>query len=1042
MRKNTIYFFVVLYGMMSLHVFGQMPDELQDPTITGVNNLSPHADIFLSESYEIARSNDKSLSSSYLSLNGFWKFKWSERPAVRPLNFHQMAYDVTDWDEIEVPSDWQMQGYDYPIYTNVKYPFKKNPPFIQEDFNPVGSYKRMFDVPDDWLGDRIILHFGAVNSAFIVWINGKKLGIGKGSKTPVEFEVSDFLQQGENQLSVEVYRWNDGSYLEDQDMWRLSGIERDVYLYRLPETHLTDYFVKAGLSEDYKDGAFSVIADFNRVDDNAVCQVEILENDKVIFSESSRVYDASITFTGIIEDVKSWSAEVPNLYDLKITLRKGDNEYYLHQAIGFRTVEIKDRQLMVNGMPILIKGVNRHEHNQYSGHVITVEDMVEDIMLMKQHNINAVRTSHYPNHPMWYKLCDQYGLYVVNEANIESHAMGSLWNDGYSLDKTLGNNPIWGDAHMNRIQRMVERDKNHASVIIWSLGNEAGSGVNFRNAAAWIKDRDYTRPVQYEQAWTEPYTDIVVPMYPKLGHMKEYLESGDPRPYIMCEYMHAMGNSVGNLVDYWDLIKSEKQLQGGFIWDWMDQGLIKKTGDGKEVFAYGGDFGPYDVPSDWDFCLNGLVFPDRTPKPSLLETKAVYQNFDIDWANKKRGQVTIKNWHSFLTSSAFDFKYKIKNEGKIISEGTLPIQREIKPMESAVIKIPTRELDLHEGKEYIITVEITTKVAGRAIPKGHLAAAGQLILQGGENGIQDRLRADLNAPAIAEFDEYYLVSGKDFSVRIEKTTGYISSYQYKGEYLFQGPLKTNFWRVPTNNDRGYGMQHHLQAWKNAGDKRDLTKITVNPDSLNCSWVMVESGFHGGAVLVNLNYAIDGSGQIKVHHSYNKVKDAPEIPRFGMTMQVPTSYSDMEWYGRGPGESYQDRKENTLIDVYQGSVVDQYVSYIYPQENGNKTDVRWMRLLNENGSGLEFIGEVPLEMSAHQFSIDQYKYEPTHYYQLGKSDFIEVHIDWKQMGVGGDNSWGYKPHEKYRLLDDQYEYSFLISPYARDNQFGDEKLSER
>jgi len=646
--------------------------------------------------------------------------------------------------------------------------------------------------------------------------------------------------------------------------------------------------------------------------------------------------------------------------------------------------------------------------------------------LMKLYNINAVRTSHYPNHPKWYELCDKYGLYVVNEANIESHEMGSLWNDGYSLDKTLGNNVLWGKAHLDRTMRMVERDKNHPSVIIWSLGNEAGSGTNFEQTASWIKSRDDTRLVQFEQAWIEDYTDIVVPMYPLLSQMREFLKTDDPRPYVMCEYMHAMGNSGGNLADYWALIEEEPQLQGGFIWDWVDQGILVQLPGGKDHYAYGGDFGTHDVPSDEDFCLNGLVFPDRSPKPILYEVKAVYQNFKFYPEDIENGTIRIKNLWSFTSSDEFNFNYNITRNGEVIEEGPLNLDSTIEPHQEKVISMsPKVDFESHED-EYFVNISVSTKYPHELVPKGHIVAMGQLLMHAGAPPAT--FTSTESTPRVIERPSEIIVEGSNFSATISRTTGNLSSYIFESRELFKKPLTPNFWRVPTNNDRGYGMQHDLAVWRSINRGQKVTDFDFNSDQNEVD-IVVNSTLTKGRGKLTKRYRINGNGAIQVTMEFAKNPDLPELPRFGMRFQLPVHYDQIEWYGRGPYENYQDRITSSPVGLYSSKVQDWYVPYIYPQENGYKTDVRWVTLTDESGTGIRIAGDMPLGIGAAHNCLEDYESEPRHADEIPPKYFVEVRVDWKQMGVGGDNSWGYRPHKKYRLLDSNFAFTFMIQPIS-------------
>ena len=1006
----------------------QMPDELENPEITGINNLDAHCTLFPYRNADNAKNGDFQKSQHYLNLNGKWDFEWSKSPRQRPLDFYKNNFDRSKWSKINVPADWQMEGFGTPIYTNVKYPHEKTPPKIQEHYNPVGSYFRTFDLPDNWKDQKVVLHFGGVNSAFFVWVNEKQIGMGKGSKTPVEFDVSNFLQNGKNTIAVQVYRWNDGSYLEDQDMWRLSGIERDVYLYVEPKVHIKDYFFQPDLINNYQDGTFNleIIPAGNFQRKKIKIALKEKKSGKTTFEKNYNL-EKKQSIHGELKEVEKWTAETPNLYELTITIL-GDNPVYYTSSVGFRKVEVINKQVCINGKPILFKGVNRHEHDMKTGHVISEASMLQDIEIMKKNNINSVRTSHYPDDPRWYELCNIHGLYLIDEANIESHDMGSLWNWGYSLDKTLGNNPLWEKAHLNRITRMVERDKNHPSIIIWSLGNEAGSGRNFEKSAAWVKGKDKSRLVQFEQAWTEEYTDLVVPMYPTIEQMKEYLKIGDPRPYVMCEYMHSMGNSGGNLIDYWNLIDAEPQLQGGFIWDWVDQGLLEKLPNGKSHFAYGGDYGPFDVPSDEDFCLNGLVFPDRSPKPILEEVKVAYQPFKFYDEDIKSGKVRIRNFHAFISSTDFDFFYRIIKNGKAIKKEKLLLKEVLNPLEEKIITFDLQKQKLNKIDEYFIEFFVETKSEKGLIPKGHNIAKAQLLLQ--KAAPKNHFQTTNEKLTLLDREDEIIIEGKHFSVSFSKKTGDVNGYILNSKELFKKPLNPNFWRIPTNNDRGYSMQNELKIWKDINKEKEVTKFDFEEKNSEV-FIQTTSKLSNGRGILNVNYRVNSEGELFVNTLFEKNKFLPEIPRFGMRFQMPSEYQQVEWYGRGPHENYQDRKTSAFVGTYKSRVKDFYVPYIYPQENGYKTDVRWIHFINEKGDGLAIIAEETLGIGASHNCLEDFDLEPRHADEIPPKNFIEVCVDWKQMGVGGDNSWGYRPHEEYRLLENKFEYSFVIKPVMSD-----------
>lgn len=789
--------FSLLILLPALAISQEIPVELEDPQIVSVNTMDPHAWFipFPDTRSMIGKTN---MESPWIkSLNGLWKFRWSENPYARPKDFYKTDFDVSSWKEIPVPSDWQMQGYDYPIYVNVRYPFDANPPLIPQEYNPVGSYKKEFDVPVEWLDMCVTLHLGGVNSAAFYWLNGEKLGYSEDSKTPVEFDVTGLLREKGNQLAIEVYRWSDGSYLEGQDFWRLSGIERDVFLYAKPGVHIYDYSVTTDLINNYTDAILNVevdvrnVAPANNKGRHTLKMVLKDMDDKVVAEQKKNISFGSqpsvkVAFSREIKNPGKWTAETPQLYMLYISLENSKGEIMAAGSkVGFREVEIRGMQLLVNGKPVYLKGVNRHEHDETTGHVISEGSMIKDIMLMKQNNVNAVRTAHYPNDSRWYELCDEYGLYVVDEANIESHGMG------YTPERTLGNKPEWLEAHMDRTVRMVERDKNHPSIIIWSLGNEAGNGSNFMATYSWIKERDKTRPVQYERAVLGENTDIYCPMYMTAANMELYALGNPTKPLIQCEYAHAMGNSVGNLKDYWDIIYRYPVLQGGFIWDWVDQGIAQYDYQGRKYWAYGGDFGPEGVISDNNFCANGIISPDRRPHPALYEVKKVYQNINFETLDPAAGIYLIKNGFFFTPLSRYDIEYTIEENGVAIKSsilgqenllsgsgyaqenrssmgtGSLP---EVLPGSHLIVKIDLSAITYKPDCEYFIIFRAKQKEEAQLIPAGHVVAYEQFKLAGPLNSYVKRYPSG-NLSIINNQDSTFTITGASFSAVLTDRAG-------------------------------------------------------------------------------------------------------------------------------------------------------------------------------------------------------------------------------------------------------------------------------
>ena len=1007
----------------------------ENPAVTGINRLPARTWSFPYPNERLAARKELNAAENYRSLNGLWKFHWSEHPGNRPINFYKPDFDLSNWKAIPVPADWQMHGYGVPIYTNITYPFPKDPPHIPHDYNPVGSYVRTFHLPASWTGKRIVLHFGGVNSAFYVWINGERVGYSQGSKTPAEFDITAYAHAGLNHIAVEVYRWCDGSYLEDQDMWRLSGIERDVFVYAQDAVHIADYFAKAGLEANYRKGVFELDVQLDqlrtaRFSKNYALAVQLKDrmNGEVVYSETQKAeMPGNFSFSTTLDKVRRWSAEVPHLYDLTIRLTANEEVLEVHQsAVGFRKVEVKNKQLMVNGVPVLLKGANRHEHHAERGHVITEADMLADIRLMKEFNLNAVRCSHYPADPRWYELCDEYGLYVIDEANIESHGMGvyDFPEYGYRMSNLLARSPEWLNSHLDRIRRMVERDKNHPSIIIWSLGNEAGSGENFRKSYQWIKERDETRLVQYEQAWTDDYTDIVAPMYHTIYEMKDFLAKNDDRPMILCEYSHAMGNSNGNLMDYWKLIEAEPQLQGGFIWDWQDQGITKCNSQGQCYWAYGGDFGPEGVISDGDFCCNGLLFADKSIKPAMWEVKKAYQYLRFSPVDLKKAKIRIRNGYDFRGTEDFLFRYTLKSEGALIRDGYFE-PGNIAPHQEKEVSLNWPDVVLDPAKEYFINIFVHTKRAEGLLAQGHVVATAQLMIPA--TGMTFAPEKGKGALEVFDRENTLRIVGQAFSLEFDKTKGWLNAYTLNGQNMLTGPLKANFWRIPTSNDKGEKMPERCAPWKNvaAGRKNIDIRYEKMRDGVE---VRISSQLAAGNSPYSNTYRIYPNGSLEVSADFTKGDtQLAELPKFGMHLQMPADFKQLSWYGRGPHENYIDRNASAYVDIYSGTVQEQFTPYVYPQENGNKTDVRWLQLTDQQGRGFLIRGTQPLSMNVHHYAIDDFHDGVTHPHLIPWKDLTEVDIDLRQMGVGGDNSWGLPVHEEYKLLEDQYSYRFWIVP---------------
>ncbi len=1031
------------------------PRDWENPEMFGFGKEAPHATLISYNDKAAALAADKAGSPNYLSLNGTWKFNLVKSPDQRPYWFFKDDYDTRDWDDIDVPSNWEMKGYDVPIYVNITFPHKNDPPYIQHDYNPVGSYKRSFKIPDKWKGKEIFLHFGAVSSAFYVWVNEQLVGYSQDSKTPAEFNITKYLKKGNNSLAVEVYRWCDGSYLEDQDFWRLSGIQRNVFLHARPQTYIRDYFAVADLVNDYKDGHLSLSVELNS-NSNQKCFVEasLYDDGKEIFSESKEVQSAGnnveIKFEKSFTGIKRWSAETPDLYSLVITLKDTDGTILesISSKIGFRKVEIKNSQLHVNGVALYLKGTNLHEHCDVNGHVVSEELILKDIRVMKSHNINAVRTSHYPQQELWYEMCDKYGLYLIDEANIESHGIG------YDKDVTLADKPDWAEAHMARMQSMVERDKNHPSVIIWSLGNEAGDGHNFLNNYKWTKEKDKTRPVQYERAeqftnTTERHTDIVCPMYARIWQIEQYAkEPKNDRPLILCEYAHAMGNSTGNLQDYWDVIEKYPKLQGAFVWDWVDQGILKTDENGEKYWAYGGDFGEEGVPSDGNFCINGLTWPDRNGKPGLNEVKKVYQYVGFEPVDLNAGLIRVKNKYDFTDLSVFAFDWEVVSDGSVIQSGKVPLP-EFRPGKSLDIKIPFDKIIPLPGTEYFLNLKISRNDAWGILPENHVYATEQfkLPVEGSPVPLKQTELVVLQTKTEGNKLE---VGGNDILLTFNLENGKLESYKFKEKELFLKGPEPDFWRPPTDNDYGYNMDKKLGVWKKAGERCKITAADIRQPEMGKVIVVFRYDIPGedGEKIAGYSstYTVFGSGDVIISGSFSKLSDKiPEIPRMGMQMQLPVEFTNLKWFGRGPHENYVDRKRSADVGLYESTVTDQYVPYIRPQENGYRTDTRWLTLTDDNGNGLLVSGNKLFCFAALNYvhddfespgKLSQYRKDAksanTHTNDVKPRDLVNLNIDMGQMGVGGDNSWGAEIHKQYRLSENKYEYSFRIRPVVKED----------
>ncbi len=1219
-------------------------NDWENPTLFRRNKMPRHATLMPCPDRNAALQGTKEASVYYQSLNGQWKFHWVSSPEDRPMDFYLSDYNDTSWGQIPVPSNWEMCGYGTPIYTNITYPHANDPPRIMStppsdytaylERNPVGSYRREFVIPAEWAGRRVVIHFDGVMSAFYLWVNGQKVGYSQDSMTPAEFDITDYLVGGTNVLAAEVYRWCDGSYLEDQDMWRMSGIYRDVYLFSTADVHLRDFWVTCDLDAQYEDADLSVIAQL-RNDGDAVAEVHTVDltlldpsggvvgTDPLLTHPVSLIQagqELEITMQSAIANPLKWTAETPNLYEVLLTLKDqaGSVIEVQHCKFGFREIELIDGQVNVNGKAVYFKGVNRHEHDPDTGKYVSYESMVQDILLMKQYNINTVRTCHYPDSPQWYDLCDQYGIYVIDEANIECHA-----------NTSLSGNPDWKQAFLDRTMNMVERDKNHPCVIFWSLGNEAGNGDNFAATSTWIRNRDTTRIVHYEGARGGENTDIYCPMYTGLGELNSYGQSNPSKPLIMCEYAHAMGNSVGNLKEYWETIETYPALQGGSIWDWVDQGLrqisdsvyivadhssgsnnmtvygeftagftsqalegygvvennpslditgtaltieawikpqptsthgpivtkgdrqyalkiadggagleffifddgwitctaslpagwngnwhhvagtydgsdlrvyidgvlenttshsgqiqtngypvnigrnsevtsrrfngaidkvriystvlsaseLNETGaspssqavlwlefdpadlsesqGGQEYWAYGGDFG--DVPNDNNFCCNGLVQPDRKPNPHLYEVKKVYQYIKTAEVDSAAGEFSVLNKYAFTTLDFVTAEWELTENGKVIQSGAIPTLSLAAGQQTTVDLGYTEPVTKPAGAEYFVTVRFKLAEDTSWARAGHLVAWDQFKIPWNVSDEPSPNLATMDTLTLNETVATYDIIGTDFSVVIGKSSGAIESYISEGRELIASAITPNFWRVPTDNDVSAGMATRQGVWRTAGAGRSVSLIAASqPHAAN---VLVDVNFSipAGSTTLGISYAVYGNGLVEIDYDLSVDAEQPNLPRIGMQMALPGQYNQVQWLGAGPHETYWDRQASGMVALYRSTTEDWIHEYVRPQENANRTNVRWVSFTNETGLGLLFKTAESFSASAWPYTMSDLD-SAAHINELQRDDAVTVNIDYRQMGLGGA-SCGPGTLDAYLLKPQSYHYQFTLRPIA-------------
>lgn len=1001
-----------------------MTNDWENPQITERNKEPGHVPLMPYADEQTALAGNKTASPYFRSLNGNWKFHLAERPQAAPADYYAVDYDVSGWDEVTVPGNWQLQGYDRPIYVNVRYPIPvADLPNVPEE-NPTGCYRRSFEVPAEWDGRRVYLFFEGVNSAFYVWVNGQMVGYSQGSRLPAEFDITDYVQPGENIVAATVLRWSDGVWLEDQDFWHLSGIFRDVYVWSAPAVHIRDYTVITDLDEAYRDAVLKLSVAIRNPADGYSIEAMLYDAEGQPVLSAPLVgqvnADGEAELEQVVSNPEKWSAEHPYLYRLLIALKNpaGDVVQLESCRVGFRQVELTDGQLYVNGVPILIRGVNRHEHDPDVGHAITVESMIEDILLMKRFNFNAVRTSHYPDHTLWYDLCDEYGLYIFDEANIETH---EIWGQ-------LAEDPSWEAAFVERGQRMVERDKNHPGVLVWSLGNESGYGPNHDAMADWIHTNDPTRLVHYHPAEDAPIIDVLGPMYPSVDRIIEMAQiPGETRPVIMCEYAHSMGNSTGNLKEYWDAVDAYPRLQGGFIWDWVDQGLRRVTEDGEEWFAYGGDFG--DEPNDGPFCLNGLVWPDRVPHPAMWECKKIFQPVQIDALDLQSGQIIVTNRNFFVDLSYLDITWTLTAEGEVLQSGQLP-RLDTPPGGQSTITVPFIQPELVPGTEYRLLVSFALAEDTMWADQGYEVAWEQFKLPFEVPAVATSWDEPVS---VAETEQDITVTAAAVTVRFDKDAGRLVSYQVNGtELLISGPM-LNIWRAPTDNDLGpAGEQRLAERWQTVGfdqlrERMKDFKLEQGLDGSVCVIIktVADSVGRNRAFVCDYVYTINGGGALQLDLHVVPDAELPPLPRVGVTMTLLREFEHLAWHGRGPHETYADRKLGAKVDVYYGTVDEQYVPYIVPQEHGNKTETRWATLTNAEGVGLHIEGQPLFDVSAHRFTAQDLT-EALHTYDLKPRNAVILNLDYAQCGLG-NGSCGPGVLPQYLLKAPDYRFSVVIKP---------------
>lgn len=1011
-----------------------------DPEVNEVNTMAPRAAFFAYETENLAKADQKARSERYLSLEGKWKFNFSKDHDKAPRDFYSLKYDDSQWTDFPVPGILELNGYGDAIYSNNGYPwrtqFRPEPPFVEERNNYTGSYRKMVTVPADWKGERIYLHVGSATSNLMVWVNGKFVGYSEDSKVSAEFDLTKYLTPGkENLIAMQVMRWCDGSYLEDQDFWRFTGIAREVYLYARPQAHIADLFITPDLVNNYQDGTLEVKLNAVGAKGETVMFSLKDKEGKEVAAQTAKVGgNGEVKVNFDIKNPLKWTAETPNLYTLYTTLMDGKQvAEVVPQRVGFRKVEIKNAQVLVNGQPVLFKGANRHELDPVTGYVVSMDRMLEDIRVMKELNINAVRTCHYPNDPRWYELCDIYGIYMVAEANIESHGMG------YG-DKTLAKEPTYEKAHLERNESNIKIYKNHPSIIFWSVGNEAGYGPNFEKAYDLVKAYDPSRPCQYEQAGQNGKMDIFCPMYYDYGGCDKYSQGDNPRPLIQCEYAHAMGNSMGGFKEYWDMVRKYPKYQGGFIWDFVDQGLRVKNKQGKTIYAYGGDFGRYPT-SDHNFNCNGIINPDRKPNPHANEVRYYYQNIWSTAKDLKVGEVEVYNENFFKSLDDVELQWTLESEGKVLANGRNAL--DIPAQQKRVVKLDGYSLPADVKGEVVLNLDFVLKKAEPMLDAGYAVAREQFVVNPYTFPTMESVLAvtsgkyDTRKVEKEEKVAWVTLSAGNTSVTFNHWNGWIDYLDVDGKPMLEEgyAITPDFWRAPTDNDYGAGTQRKLHAWKNPEMKMKSFKVVENEGKAE-KGVEVVYDMPSVEATLTMTYTLTPAGELVVNEAMTVNKDAkhkPELMRYGMQLVMPKAYNMLTYYGKGPGENYIDRNNGDRLGVYDAKVADQYWGYVRPQESGNKTEVRYWQVKDENGKGLEFYSFAPMECSTLNYLASDLddgwdkNAHQSHSGDLTPRDFSVVKLAARQRGLACVNSWGAIPLEQYRMPYQDYSFTYVIRP---------------